>query len=183
LRLGELRLSPAGFAVVVRRRPRCPAGAAACVAVVSVLLARALARTMSARRLPGTSALAASKSATGSSTRHSRRGPSKDKRSESFPVTGSQAAARPVGECGERGLGSGEACRCSLFRGRPDEIYCSHQSATRWRRAARQVEGTTRGAGRPDHSPETGRLASECIRLGCLVRFSTECPRAIRSRG
>jgi len=37
LRVGGVRLPPAGFAVVVRRRPRGRAGAAASVAVVGIL--------------------------------------------------------------------------------------------------------------------------------------------------
>jgi len=56
------------------------------------LHARTLARTISARRLPGTSALAASKSATGSSTPHSRRGPSNAPRSEAGTK---EASGRP----------------------------------------------------------------------------------------
>jgi hypothetical protein len=105
-----------------------------------------LARTMSAQRLPGTSALAALKSVRGSSTSQAN--------GDRAMISEVSRFLWPVPSCGavRPGNAARAAYRGSLsvraFRGRPDKIYCGDQSATGGS-CAHRVKVYTRGAGRP----------------------------------
>ena len=124
----------------------------------SPLHARALARTMSAPQLPGTSGPAASKSATGSSLPHSRPGRSNASRSEA-------GIKKSVGRLRREPVDVFASLRCSVDRASPS---ATHEVSSNVVRVAGRLTGTdgsnpcssTGDSYKPDHSDRSGCRAT-----------------------